>query len=200
MLKKLLTVCAAVALMSSPALADKASDSMNTKAMKSSATAATSAATKAAEGAMQEMKMNMAQRLKQSGQFSTLTTMLQTADMMDTMMSSEPMTLFAPTDAAFAKLSPQMTKDLMDPQNREKLRSILSYHVVPGKVMAASLAGKQMQPQTAQGNAIEIDATSGTVMLNGNAKVIGADMVASNGVIHVIDSVLMPDQATTAKY
>ena len=102
-----------------------------------------------------------------------------------------PFTVFAPTDEAFAKLPAGTVEDLLKPENKDKLVSILTYHVVPGKVMAADIAGKETMAKTAQGSEAKIVANDTGVMIDG-AKVVSADVAADNGVIHVIDSVIMP--------
>ena len=100
-----------------------------------------------------------------------------------------PFTVFAPTDAAFEKLPKGTLDDLLKPENKGKLAKILAYHVVPGKVMAADV--KTMEADTAEGSKLNVKVDDGKVMVN-DAKVIKTDIPASNGVIHVIDTVLMP--------
>ena len=101
-----------------------------------------------------------------------------------------PFTVFAPNDEAFAKLPAGTVDDLLKPENKDKLVAILTYHVVPGKVMAADVAGKEMMVKSVQGGEIDVNGKDG-VMVD-NAKVIKADIVTDNGVIHVIDAVIMP--------
>lgn len=127
-----------------------------------------------------------------AGQFNTLVKAVQAAGLADTLKGPGPYTVFAPTDEAFAKLPAGTVENLLKPENRDKLRSVLTYHVVPGKVMAADVAGKTATPKTVQGTTVDIDATKGGVMVD-NAKVVKPDVVASNGVIHVIDTVIMPN-------
>ena len=98
--------------------------------------------------------------------------------------------MFAPTDAAFAKLPKGTVEDLLKPENKAKLTAILTYHVVPGKVMAADVV-KVKDAKTVQGSSLKVNAAGGKVMVDG-ANVVKTDIAASNGVIHVIDSVLMP--------
>ncbi len=121
-----------------------------------------------------------------AGQFKTLATALQAAGLVDTLKGPGPFTVFAPTDAAFAKLP----KDQLDALLKDKARltAVLTYHVVPGKVMAKDVQPGQVK--TVQGSALTL-ATAGGVTVN-QARVTGADIVASNGVIHVIDSVVLP--------
>ena len=126
-----------------------------------------------------------------AGQFNTLVAAVKAAGLVETLKGDGPFTVFAPTDEAFAKLPAGTVEDLLKPENKEKLVAILTYHVVPGKVMSSDIAGKKTEAKTVQGSMLEIDATDG-VMID-NAKVIKADIVASNGVIHVIDTVVMPN-------
>jgi uncharacterized surface protein with fasciclin (FAS1) repeats len=100
------------------------------------------------------------------------------------------LTVFAPTDDAFAKLPAGTVEDLLKPENKDKLVSILTYHVVPGKVMSGDIAGKEMMVATVQGDSIDVNAMNG-VMVD-EATVVNADIEADNGVIHVIDTVIMP--------
>ena len=125
-----------------------------------------------------------------AGQFKTLVAALTAADLVATLKGDGPFTVFAPTDAAFAALPAGTVEDLLKPENKAKLVAILTYHVVPGKIMAADLAGKKMSAKTAQGGMLEVNAMSG-VMIN-NATVTTADIPSDNGVIHVIDKVLLP--------
>jgi len=126
-----------------------------------------------------------------AGQFKTLAAALGAAGLVQTLKGAGPFTVFAPTDAAFAKLPAGTVADLLKPENKAKLTAVLTYHVVSGKVMSAALAGKVTDAATVQGQTVKIDASKGGVMVN-NAKVVTADVQASNGVIHVIDTVLLP--------
>ncbi|MFB9353699.1 fasciclin domain-containing protein [Sneathiella chinensis] len=125
-----------------------------------------------------------------AGTFNTLVAAVQAADLVDTLKSEGPFTVFAPTDDAFAKL-PEGTVDmLLKPENKDKLVAVLTYHVVPGRIMSSDIMGKKASVETVQGSALAVDATNG-VMVD-NAMVIAADVEASNGVIHVIDTVVLP--------
>lgn len=104
---------------------------------------------------------------------------------------SGPFTVFAPTDEAFKALPTGTVESLLKPENKSKLIAILSYHVVPGKTVSSKIAGKMLTAKTVQGGSVNIDGTNG-VRIN-NASVVKADIIASNGVIHVIDKVLMPN-------
>ena len=125
-----------------------------------------------------------------AGSFKTLVAAVKAAGLADTLKGAGPFTVFAPNDAAFAKLPKGTVEDLLKPENKAKLVSILTYHVVNGKVMSKDIAGKALKEKSVQGSEISIDAKKG-VMID-NATVVKADIVASNGVIHVIDSVIMP--------
>lgn len=125
-----------------------------------------------------------------AGSFTTLVAAVQAAGLVDTLKGEGPFTVFAPTDEAFAALPAGTVESLLLPENKDQLISILTYHVIPGKVMSGDIAGKQMEVTTVQGSMANIDATSG-VMIDG-ANVVTADIEASNGVIHVIDAVILP--------
>ncbi len=125
-----------------------------------------------------------------AGDFKTLATALQAAGLVDTLKGKGPFTVFAPTDEAFAKLPAGTVADLLKPENHEKLVSILTYHVVPGKVMAKDVV-KLHEAKTVNGKDVKIMAEGGKVMVD-NANVVKTDIACSNGVIHVIDSVILP--------
>ena len=125
-----------------------------------------------------------------AGQFKTLAAALQAAGLVDTLKGKGPFTVFAPTDAAFAKLPKGTVEELLKPENKAKLTAILTYHVVAGKVMAADVL-KVKDAKTVQGGSIKVNAGGGKVMVD-DATVVKTDIGASNGVIHVVDSVLMP--------
>lgn len=126
-----------------------------------------------------------------AGQFKTLAAALNAAGLVGTLKSAGPFTVFAPTDAAFAKLPAGTVDTLLKPENKAQLVAVLTYHVVPGKVPSSALAGKVTDAKTVEGRTVKIDATGGGVTVNG-AKVIAADVAATNGVIHVVDTVLIP--------
>ena len=125
-----------------------------------------------------------------AGNFKTLATALQAAGLVETLKGTGPFTVFAPTDAAFAKLPAGTLEDLLKPENKQKLISILTYHVVAGKVMAKDVV-KMSEAKTLNGKELKIMVKDGKVMVDG-AHVTKTDIQCSNGVIHVIDSVLMP--------
>ncbi|WP_212523066.1 fasciclin domain-containing protein [Actibacterium sp. MT2.3-13A] len=127
-----------------------------------------------------------------AGQFATLVAAVQAAGLAETLKGDGPFTVFAPTDAAFAALPDGTVEDLLKPENKDKLAAILTYHVVPGKVMSGDLSDGMMAA-TAEGSEVTIK-TMGGVKVDG-ANVVTADIEASNGVIHVIDAVIMPPSA-----
>jgi uncharacterized surface protein with fasciclin (FAS1) repeats len=125
-----------------------------------------------------------------AGQFMTLAKALDAAGLIETLKGKGPFTVFAPTDDAFAKLPPGTVEELLKPENKEKLIAILTYHVVPGELKAANVV-KQKELKTVQGEPLTITAQGGTVKVD-NAEVVKTDIACSNGVIHVIDSVVIP--------
>ena len=125
-----------------------------------------------------------------AGSFKTLAAALTAADLVDTLRGNGPFTVFAPTDDAFAKLPAGTLEDLLRPENKAQLQAILTYHVVAGKVMASDVVGMS-SAKTVNGQSFTISERSGAVMVD-NAKVVKTDIMASNGVIHVIDSVILP--------
>ena len=125
-----------------------------------------------------------------AGSFKTLAAALQAAGLVDTLKGPGPFTVFAPTDAAFAKLPAGTVENLLKPENRDKLKAILTYHVVSGKVTAADVM-KLKTASTVQGNDVRIAVVGGKVKVD-NATVVKTDIAATNGVIHVIDTVIMP--------
>ena len=126
-----------------------------------------------------------------AGSFQTLAKALQAADLVETLKGPGPFTVFAPTDEAFAKLPAGTLDELLKPENKDKLRALLTYHVVAGNVPSAKVVTLS-SAKTVNGQEVKIMATDGHVMIN-NARVVKADVRASNGVIHVIDTVLVAD-------
>jgi uncharacterized surface protein with fasciclin (FAS1) repeats len=127
-----------------------------------------------------------------AGSFKTLVAAVKAADLVETLKSDGPFTVLAPTDEAFAKLPAGTVEGLLRPENKDKLVAILTYHVIPAMAMAADIAkldGKSVK--SVQGGAIKIEVEGKTVMVN-NARVLKADIACGNGVIHVIDTVIMP--------
>lgn len=125
-----------------------------------------------------------------AGDFKTLAAALKAAGLVDTLKGPGPFTVFAPTDEAFAKLPAGTVDDLLKPENHDKLVAILTYHVVPGKVMAKDVV-KLHEAKTVNGKDVKIMTEGGKVMVD-NANVTKTDIACSNGVIHVIDSVILP--------
>src|SRR6185295_2973711 len=125
-----------------------------------------------------------------AGSFKTLVAAVKAAGLVETLKGKGPLTVFAPTDEAFAKLPAGTVENLLKPENRGKLQAILTYHVVPGQVTAAEVVTLK-SAKTANGRALQINVTDGKVMID-NAQVVSTDIMARNGVIHVIDTVVIP--------
>ena len=128
-----------------------------------------------------------------AGSFKTLVAAVTAAGLGATLKGTGPFTVFAPSDDAFAKLPAGTVENLVKPENKAKLTQILTLHVMSGKVMAADVTGKKTDAKSVEGEMLHVDGTHG-VTVNG-AHVTGPDVVCSNGVIHVIDTVLMPKAA-----
>ena len=128
-----------------------------------------------------------------AGSFNTLVAAVQAAGLEDALRAPGKKTVFAPTDAAFAALPEGTVENLLKPENKDQLTAILLYHVVEGKTMSKTLAGKTLSVATLNGAEVAIDGTNGVTV--GGANVTTADVKASNGVIHVIDAVLLPPAA-----
>ncbi len=128
-----------------------------------------------------------------AGQFTTLVAAIQAAGLEEALRAEGEKTVFAPTDAAFAALPAGTIEDLLKPENKDKLTAILTYHVVAGKTKSKDLAGKSIDVATLNGAKVAVDGTDGVKV--GGANVVKADIAASNGVIHVIDAVLLPPAA-----
>ena len=125
-----------------------------------------------------------------AGSFNTLVAAVKAAGLVDTLKGPGPFTVFAPTDEAFAKLPAGTVEDLLKPENKSKLVAILTYHVVPGKVIAKDVL-KLHDAKTVNGQDLTVKAQMGSVMVN-NANVVKTDILCTNGVIHVIDTVVLP--------
>ncbi len=136
---------------------------------------------------------NLVETAIAAGSFNTLVAAVKAAGLVETLSGPGPFTVFAPTDEAFAKLPTETLADLLKPENKQKLTDILTYHVVSGRVTAADVS-KITEANTVNGQKIKVNATSG-VKIN-DATVTTADVEASNGVIHIIDSVLLPPAAS----
>jgi len=135
---------------------------------------------------------NIVQVASKAGSFGTLLAAAEAAGLVGALEGEGPLTVFAPTDEAFAALPAGTVESLLRPENRDKLTAILTYHVVPGKVMASDVV-KLSSAKTVQGSSVSIEVEDGAVYVDG-ARVVKADVPASNGVIHVIDKVILPSK------
>ena len=127
-----------------------------------------------------------------AGNFTTLVAAVQAAGLVDALKGDGPLTVFAPTDDAFAALPEGTVETLLKPENKDQLVNILTYHVLAGKVMAGDIAGKTLEVQMLNGATATVDATSGAKI--DNANIVTTDIETSNGVIHVIDTVIIPSK------
>ena len=139
---------------------------------------------------MNNTKIDIVDTAVAAGNFKTLAAALKAADLVQTLKGTGPFTVFAPTDEAFEKLPKGTLEDLLKPENKKKLAGILTYHVAAGKVMASDVI-KTTNAKTVQGTDVKIKVTDGNVMVN-DAKVTKTDICCTNGVIHFIDTVIMP--------
>ena len=153
------------------------------------ATAATFASVPSPAIADGHMSKDVVDTAVEAGSFNTLVAAVQAAGLVDVLKGDGPFTVFAPTDDAFAKLPDGTVDELLKPENKDKLAAILTYHVVPGKVMSSDLSDGLMA-KTVQGQEVKISLANGPMV--DNAKIVQADIETSNGVIHVIDSVIIP--------
>ncbi|MGD1880951.1 MAG: fasciclin domain-containing protein [Paracoccaceae bacterium] len=141
-------------------------------------------------GTMTNSDPDIVEVAQSAGTFNTLVAAVDAADLVGTLKSEGPFTVFAPTDDAFAALPAGTVDNLLKPENKDQLVAVLTYHVLPGKVMAADLAGKRLSVATVNGKNLHVDGRNGVRVNKSN--VTTADVPASNGVIHVIDRVLLP--------
>ena len=139
----------------------------------------------------EDHKPDIVDTAAQAGSFSTLIAAVKAAGLEETLRSDGPLTVFAPTDDAFAALPKGTVEELLMPKNKEQLVAILTYHVVSGATLSGDLAGNTVEVASVNGANIAIDGTDG-VKLNGDAKVVTADLITANGIIHVVDAVLIP--------
>ena len=139
---------------------------------------------------MSDTKHDIVDTAVAAGSFKTLVAAVTAAGLVETLKGAGPFTVFAPNDDAFAKLPAGTVAELVKPENKAKLTSILTLHVMSGKVMAADVTGKKLSPKSVQGEELHVDGTHGVTV--NSAKVVSADIACSNGVIHVIDTVIMP--------
>ncbi len=127
-----------------------------------------------------------------AGEFGTLLAAVEAAGLAETLSGDGPFTLFAPTDAAFEKLPAGTVEELLKPENKDKLTAILTYHVLPAAVMSTDITG-EMMPETVEGGTVTVMPSEDDGVMVNDATVVQADIEASNGVIHAIDTVLMPE-------
>lgn len=139
----------------------------------------------------EETTMDIVDTAVKAGKFNTLVAAVQAAGLVDTLKGDGPFTVFAPTDEAFAKLGDDAINDLLKPENKDKLAAILKYHVVSGKIMAADVVNVK-KAKTVQGQSVKVTIKEGSVYID-KAKVVATDIETSNGVIHIIDSVVVPE-------
>lgn len=144
-------------------------------------------------GSAQAAEKDVVETAVAAGQFKTLAAALTSAGLVSTLKGPGPFTVFAPTDEAFAKLPPGTVENLLKAENREQLTAILTYHVVPGTLKAADVV-KLKEARTVNGKMLLVNASGGAVAIN-DAKVTATDIGASNGVIHVIDTVILPPRS-----
>jgi len=135
-------------------------------------------------------QMDIVDTAVSAGSFTTLVAAVQAAGLVDTLKGDGPFTVFAPTNDAFAKLPAGTVESLLLPENKDQLVAVLTYHVVPGAVTSDQLAGQRLDVATVQGQTVHVNGTNGVKVNKSN--VVAADIIASNGVIHVIDTVLLP--------
>lgn len=154
---------------------------------------ATTAAMLAGGAAVAQDSMTIVETAQDAGDFETLLTAAEAAGLVETLSGEGPFTVFAPTDEAFAALPEGTVEDLLKEENKEQLTSILTYHVAPAAAMSGDLSDGQMI-DTVNGEQLEVSIDGDTVMI-GDATVTSADIEASNGVIHVIDTVMMPPES-----
>ena len=147
----------------------------------------------ASAGGQASAKKDIVDTAVSAGTFNTLVAAVQAAELVEALKGEGPFTVFAPTDEAFAALPEGTVENLLKPENQEQLQAVLLYHVVSGKIMAADI-GAGAQPATLQGATIDVIGSSSGVTVNG-ANVVAADVITSNGVIHVIDAVILPPAA-----
>jgi uncharacterized surface protein with fasciclin (FAS1) repeats len=163
---------------------------MNRRFVLRSAILATGLALAAACTPMMESEPDIVDIAASNGSFNTLVAAVTAAGLVDTLKSDGPFTVFAPTDAAFAALPSGTVESLLLPENKDQLVAILTYHVVPGAITSDQLAGQRLSVATVNGAEVHIDGREGVKVEDSN--VTAADIIASNGVIHVIDAVLLP--------
>lgn len=194
MKKLILGTAAVVALGLTPAFAEDHGHAATeaTPAVKAEATAETAVEVEAPAAATEAVEAKtIADLAVADAELSTLVSALTAAELTESLKGAGPFTVFAPTNEAFKKLDPAVLADLLKPENKEKLAAILKYHVVPGKIAAADAKGAAVDLTTLNGAVVKVDG-KGEVVKVGEATVTKTDIIASNGVIHEIDTVIMP--------
>lgn len=196
-MKKLLTVLVlAFAVGCTGSEANKLADNVNEQAEAKADEAQQEVVEEAEKEAEEAMKMDVVDTAVKAGNFTTLVAAINAAELAETLKGPGPFTVFAPTDEAFAALPEGTVEELLKPEGKEKLQAILKFHVVPGKVMAADVT--TMEAETLQGAKANVEvAEDGSVKYAG-ANVVQTDIDATNGVIHVIDAVVMPPEEADA--
>lgn len=190
MLRTKKTAVLGVAIAGALLLGACSSDDNTSETSTGATTGATTAATAKPSGTMATAEKNIVEIAAGNPDFSTLVSLVTAAGLAETLAGPGPFTVFAPTNEAFAKLDPATVADLQKPENKDKLVAVLTYHVVPGDVMAKDV--KPGDVKTVNGAPITVTVDGSTVKLNGTSTVVKTDIEASNGVIHVIDTVLLP--------
>ena len=193
MKKLILGTAAVVALGLTPAFAEDHGHAATeaTPAVKAEATAETAVEVEAPAATEAVEAKTIADLAVADAELSTLVSALTAAELTESLKGAGPFTVFAPTNEAFKKLDPAVLADLLKPENKEKLAAILKYHVVPGKIAAADAKGAAVDLTTLNGAVVKVDG-KGEVVKVGEATVTKTDIIASNGVIHEIDTVIMP--------
>lgn len=200
MKKLILSTAALVTLGLTPAFAEEAVTTEAVPAIKAETAVTTEATTTttAPAGAEAAELKTIADLAVADAELSTLVSALTAAELTESLKGTGPFTVFAPTNDAFKKLDPAVLADLLKPENKEKLAAVLKYHVVPGKIASADAKGADVDLTTLNGAVVKVDG-KGAVVKVGEATVTKADIAASNGVIHVIDTVILPPEKDAAK-
>ncbi len=192
-MKNVLTVLIlALAVGCSSSEANKMADDANAQAEEANAEAQEEVAEEANDEAAEAMKMDVVDTAVKAGNFTTLVSAINAAELGEALKGPGPFTVFAPTDEAFAKLPEGTVAELLKPESKEKLQAILKFHVVPGKVMAADVT--TMEAETLQGSKAGVVVGEDGAVTYAGANVVQTDIDATNGVIHVIDAVVLPPE------
>lgn len=200
MKKLILSTAALVTLGLTPAFAEETVTTEAVPAIKAETAVTTEATTTTtAPAATEAVELKtIADLAVADADLSTLVSALTAAELTESLKGTGPFTVFAPTNEAFKKLDPAVLADLLKPENKAKLAAVLKYHVVPGKIASADAKGADVDLTTLNGAVVKVDG-KGAVVKVGEATVTKADIIASNGVIHVIDTVILPPEKDAAK-